>query len=166
MHCVPINKKPSWTLGMADRTAPVVKLTRQFYRKRSTTTEMKLSKKSSILFTSWILVDKRSSYLRELVWQPSWQLDNCPDWLNCASVYKLWTLNCALLAPSGQCPRQATPTHSSQIVNNISDVGYVMQTNNPESGFNSDHTIRQYAHGLLLESQFLPSSTDCLAVRA
>jgi len=30
---------------MADRTAPVVKLTRQFYRKRSTTTEMKLSKK-------------------------------------------------------------------------------------------------------------------------
>ena len=34
------------------------------------------------------------------------------------------------------------------------------------SGFNSDHTIRQYAHGLLLESQFLPSSTDCLAVRA
>jgi len=34
------------------------------------------------------------------------------------------------------------------------------------SGFNSDHTIPQYAHGLLLESQFLPSSTDCLAVRA
>jgi len=31
------------------------------------------------------------------------------------------------------------------------------------SGF---HTVRQYAHGLLLESQFLPSSTDCLAVRA
>jgi len=27
------------------------------------------------------------------------------------------------------------------------------------SGFNSDHTIQQYAHGLLLESQFLPSST-------
>jgi len=23
------------------------------------------------------------SYLRELVWQPSWELDNCPDWLNC-----------------------------------------------------------------------------------
>jgi len=41
-----------------------------------------------------------------------------------------------------------------------------MQTNNPESGFNSDHTIQQYAHGLLLESQILPSSTDCLAVRA
>jgi len=34
------------------------------------------------------------------------------------------------------------------------------------SGFNSDHTMQQYAHGLLLESQFLPSSTDCLAVRA
>ena len=34
----------------------------------------------------------------------------------------------------------------------------VMQTNNPESGFNSDHKIRQYAHGLLLESQFLPSN--------
>jgi len=33
-------------------------------------------------------------------------------------------------------------------------------------GFNSDHTIRQYVHGLLLRSQFLPSSTDCLAVRA
>ena len=29
------------------------------------------------------------------------------------------------------------------------------------SSFNSDHTIRQYAHGLLLESQFLPS-TPCL----
>ena len=41
-----------------------------------------------------------------------------------------------------------------------------MKTNNPESGFNSDHTIRQYAHGLLLESQFLPSSTDCWAVWA
>jgi len=23
------------------------------------------------------------SYLRELVWQPSWELDYCPDWLNC-----------------------------------------------------------------------------------
>jgi len=23
------------------------------------------------------------SYLRELVWQPSWELDICPDWLNC-----------------------------------------------------------------------------------
>jgi len=34
------------------------------------------------------------------------------------------------------------------------------------SSFNSDHPIRQYAHGLLLESQFLPSSMDCLAVRA
>jgi len=34
------------------------------------------------------------------------------------------------------------------------------------SGFNSDRTIRQYAHGLLLESPFVPSSTDCLAVRA
>ena len=41
-----------------------------------------------------------------------------------------------------------------------------MKTNNTESGFNSDRTIRQYAHGLLLESKFLPSSTDCLAVRA
>jgi len=26
------------------------------------------------------------SYLRELVWQPSWELDNCPDWLNMASA--------------------------------------------------------------------------------
>ena len=41
-----------------------------------------------------------------------------------------------------------------------------MKTNNTQSSFNSDHTIRQYAHGLLLESQFLPSSTDCLAVQA
>jgi len=32
------------------------------------------------------------------------------------------------------------------------------------SGFNSDHTIRQYAHGLLPESPFVPSSTDCWAV--
>jgi len=29
-----------------------------------------------------------------------------------------------------------------------------------------DHTIWQYAHGLLLESWFVPSSTDCLTVRA
>jgi len=34
------------------------------------------------------------------------------------------------------------------------------------SGFNSDNTLRQYTHGLLLESQFLPSSTDCWAVWA
>ena len=34
------------------------------------------------------------------------------------------------------------------------------------SGFNSDHTIRQYAHGLLLESQLVPSSIDCWAVQA
>jgi len=34
-------------------------------------------------------------YLRELVWQPSLELDNCPDWLNC-----------------GWCPRQATWTVS------------------------------------------------------
>jgi len=32
------------------------------------------------------------------------------------------------------------------------------------SGFNSDHTFRQYAHGLLLESQFIPSGTDRWAV--
>jgi len=34
------------------------------------------------------------------------------------------------------------------------------------SGFNSDPTIRQYSHGLLLESPFVPSSTDRWAVRA
>ena len=34
------------------------------------------------------------------------------------------------------------------------------------SGFNSDHTIRQHAHGLLLESPFVPSRTNCWAVRA
>jgi len=34
------------------------------------------------------------------------------------------------------------------------------------SGFNSDRTIRQYAHSLLLESLFVPSSTDCWAIRA
>jgi len=34
------------------------------------------------------------------------------------------------------------------------------------SGFNSDRTIRQNAHGLLLESPFVPSSTDCWAVKA
>jgi len=33
------------------------------------------------------------------------------------------------------------------------------------SSFNSDHTIPQYAHGLLLESPFVPSSTDHWAVR-
>ena len=34
------------------------------------------------------------------------------------------------------------------------------------SGFNSDHIIRQHAHCLLLESPFVPSSTDRWAVRA
>jgi len=34
------------------------------------------------------------------------------------------------------------------------------------SGFNSNHIILQYAHGLLLESHFVPSSTDCWAVQA
>jgi len=34
------------------------------------------------------------------------------------------------------------------------------------SGFNSDHTVQQYAHGLLLESPFVPSSTDCWVVLA
>jgi len=28
------------------------------------------------------------------------------------------------------------------------------------SVFNSDHAIRQYSHGLLLQSPFVPSSTD------
>jgi len=32
--------------------------------------------------------------------------------------------------------------------------------------FNSDHTIRQYAHGLLLESPIVPFNTNCWAVRA
>jgi len=34
------------------------------------------------------------------------------------------------------------------------------------SVFNSDRTIRQYAHGLLLEGLLVPSSTNCWAVRA
>jgi len=34
------------------------------------------------------------------------------------------------------------------------------------SDFNYDHTIRQYAHGLLLYSPFVPSITDRWAVRA
>jgi len=34
------------------------------------------------------------------------------------------------------------------------------------SGFNSDRTIRQHAHGLLLESPFVPSRTDHWAVLA
>jgi len=34
------------------------------------------------------------------------------------------------------------------------------------SGFNSDCIIRQHAHGLLLESPFVPSSTNHWAVRA
>ena len=46
-------------------------------------------------------VDKRSSYLREFAWQPSWQLDNCPDRLNCASVYMV---NCELCTASAQRP--------------------------------------------------------------
>ena len=33
------------------------------------------------------------------------------------------------------------------------------------SGFNSDRTVRQYPHDLLLESSFVPSSTDRWAVR-
>jgi len=34
------------------------------------------------------------------------------------------------------------------------------------SGFNFDCTVRQYTHGLLLESPFMPSSTDRWAIRA
>jgi len=34
------------------------------------------------------------------------------------------------------------------------------------SGFNSDHTILQHAHDLLLESPFVPSTTNRWAVRA
>ena len=34
------------------------------------------------------------------------------------------------------------------------------------SGFNSDCTIQQYSHSLLLESPFVPSSTDRWVVRA
>ena len=34
------------------------------------------------------------------------------------------------------------------------------------SSFNSDHTIRQYKHGLLLESPLVPSTTDCWVVWA
>ena len=34
------------------------------------------------------------------------------------------------------------------------------------SGFNFDHTIRKYAHGLLLERAFVPSSTNRWTVRA
>jgi len=34
------------------------------------------------------------------------------------------------------------------------------------SSFNSDHTIQQYAHGLLLESPLIPCSTDRWAVWA
>jgi len=37
--------------------------------------------------------------------------------------------------------------------------------NKTTSSFNSDRTIRQYAHGLLLESLFVPTSTDRWAVR-
>jgi len=70
-------------------------------------------------------------------------------WLNCASVY---TVNCELCTASAQRPVPTAghalwshgPLHSSQILNNISGVGFltqVMQTNNPESSFNSNHTI-------------------------
>jgi len=34
------------------------------------------------------------------------------------------------------------------------------------SSFNSDRTIRQYAHGLLQKSPLVPSNTNCWAVRA
>jgi len=69
------NKQAQLTLWVADRTAPAPSHT-------STITwyVFEMSTRS---------VDKRLSYLRELVWQPSWQLDTCPDWLYCASVYKL-----------------------------------------------------------------------------
>ena len=84
-HRVVQSKKPSWALGVADRTAPshTSTITRYVFE-RSTRS-----------------VDKRSSYLRELVWQPSWQLDTCRDRLNCASVY---TVNCDLCTASAQRP--------------------------------------------------------------
>jgi len=34
------------------------------------------------------------------------------------------------------------------------------------SGLNSDRTVWQYTHGLLLESSFVPSSIDCWAIQA
>jgi len=61
------------TLWVADRTAPSHTRTITRY----------------VFERSMRSVDKRSSYLRELVWQPSWQLDNWLIGLNCASVYKL-----------------------------------------------------------------------------
>jgi len=64
-----------------------------------------------------------------LVWQPSWQLDTCPDRLNCASVY---TVNCELCTASAQRP---VPTvgdahmHCGRVVHStvvkyLTDVGY------------------------------------------
>ena len=115
------NKKPSWRCGWPTVLPPPPSHT-------STITRY-------VFETSTRLVDKRSSYLRELFWQPSWQLDTYPDWLYCASVYKLWTVTCALLVPSAKWPVPTAghahialwsrgPLHSSQILNNISDVGF------------------------------------------
>ena len=77
------NKEPSWRYGWPTVLPPVI----QVHTSTITRYVSERSMRSE---------DKKSSYLRELVWQPSWQLDNCPDRLNCASVYtgKLWTVHC------------------------------------------------------------------------
>ena len=110
-----VKQEAQLTLWVADRTAPshTSTVTRYVFE-RSTRS-----------------VDKGSSYLQELVWQPSWQLDNCPDRLNCASVYMV---NCELCTASAQRPVPTAghahalwsrgPLLSSQILNNISDMGF------------------------------------------
>ena len=119
------DKKPSWTLGVADRTAPshTSTITRYAFERSTRSVDKKIVIPTGIGLAAVLAVGQLA------------------DWLNCASVY---TVNCELCTANAQRPVPTAghahalwsrgPLHSSQIVNNISDVGFftqVMQTNNP-----------------------------------
>jgi len=57
-------------------------------------------------------------------------------------------------------------TTSGATPNLSNDKKAVLSQRLPRDAPYSDRTVRQYAHGLLLESPIVPSSTDCWAVRA
>jgi len=57
------------------------------------------------------------SYLRDLVWHPSWELDNCPDWLSWSFIDWLPIVRqhhssmVNTLPRHASCYKQCLPTH-------------------------------------------------------
>jgi len=83
---------------------------------------------------------------------------------------------CSILEVSGQCWLILIPANTSSVSKYV--IGLITRklsyckdncamrfiyiiVAKSTSGFNSDRIVRQYAHGLRLESPFVPSSTDC-----